>query len=164
MSEIESANIENGVDKGSAGYWRKLFEERKRSGKTVREYCAAEGIGYSLYYRWAHRLGYFKRAAAKVSEVSGARSVGASKHQKQGPVGKPVGKFVEVRPNGVAGLTVRTPEMLQYLDSAPRALPWEAEVELPNGAIVRASASLSAERLRELIGALVAPTLEGGAC
>lgn len=164
MSEIESANIENGADKGSADYWRQLFDERKLSGKTVREYCAAEGIGYSLYYRWARRLGYFKRAAARVSKASGARSVGASKHQKQGPVGKQVGKFVEVRPNGVACLTARTPELLQYSDSAPRALPWEAEVELPNGAILRASASLSAERLRVLIGALVAPNLEGGAC
>ena len=153
MVEKENGNAASVTDKASAEYWRHLFEERKQSGKTVREYCEAEGVGYSLYYRWAQRLGYFKRGAGAARKASKS----ADKRGKGQERPKP-GKFVELT-------TPRGADLHSSAACGAREAQWDAEVVFPNGAILRASASVSVERFSSLIGVLVQPKLEGvGKC
>lgn len=36
--------------------WKERIEERKQSGKSIREYCAEQGIKEHQYYHWQHKL------------------------------------------------------------------------------------------------------------
>lgn len=37
-------------------YWQERFENRQASGLSIDEFCIAEGISQTTYYRWAHRI------------------------------------------------------------------------------------------------------------
>ena len=37
-------------------YWQERFENRKASGLSIDEFCVAEAVSRSTYYRWAQRL------------------------------------------------------------------------------------------------------------
>jgi transposase len=43
--------------RGSAeNRWRDRFDRWKRSGKTVTEFCHAEGVSRTMFYAWKRRL------------------------------------------------------------------------------------------------------------
>jgi transposase-like protein len=37
-------------------YWQERFENRKASGLSIDEFCVAEGVSNSTFYRWLKRL------------------------------------------------------------------------------------------------------------
>ena len=37
-------------------YWQQSFESRQASGLSIDDFCVAEGVSRSTFYRWAQRL------------------------------------------------------------------------------------------------------------
>ena len=59
-----------------ASFWRRRFEAFEQSGLTIQDYCAAEGVSRTTFFKWRQRLS--ERSEPKVEFVE----VGASREQQ----------------------------------------------------------------------------------
>ena len=69
-----------------AGFWAALLAGHEKSGQSVKEYCAAQGISAASYYRWQKRLNEEKGVGFSPIEIET----------------KPLGGIVVELPGGVA--------------------------------------------------------------
>ena len=101
---------------------------------TVSEFCELEGISESNFYRWKRRLRGAHRAA-RTQPASADRLLGG---------------------DSAVGGVGRMPAFVPLRVLAPDSEP--TQLRLPGGAVVELAASLSRERLIELLAATVAAT------
>jgi hypothetical protein len=61
-------------DRGKEQRWRRMIRSWERSGLTVRDFCACEGLGEPSFYVWRRELAKRDREAAALDEgrVNGA--------------------------------------------------------------------------------------------
>ena len=90
MATVNDKKTANGKAKRRTGRnaekerrWRRLIDEQRRSGRTVKAFCDARGVRESLFYYWRGQLG---GAAGETSETSGRKT----KRGKTGAVLAPV--------------------------------------------------------------------------
>ena len=75
--------------------WRKLLEQKQRSGLTVVEFCQREGLSPSAYYAWRRKL--HGPQARQMPPAAVVRRQGARAHRKKkAPESPPRNAFVQV--------------------------------------------------------------------
>jgi hypothetical protein len=75
--------------------WRKLLERKQRSGLTVAEFCAREGLSSSAYYAWRRKLhGPQTRQTPQATVVE--RKDASTGRNGLVPASRPSGAFVQV--------------------------------------------------------------------
>ena len=90
-------------DQKSREAWRKLFEQKQRSGLTVVEFYQRERLSPSAYYAWRRKLhGPRARQTPPAAVVRGKASQAGRKGKA--PESRPSGAFVQV-PLPAAGST-----------------------------------------------------------
>ena len=143
MATVNDKKTANGKAKRRTGRnaekerrWRRLVGEQQRSGRTVKAFCEARGVGESLFYYWRGQLGGAAGEGSEGSDTSGRKT----KRGKTGAVLAPV-------------VIVDGPEE----DAAERAAP--IEIVLNRGTTVRVPTGSTREHL-----ALVLSVLEESRC
>ena len=111
--------------------WRRLLGRWRRSGLTVRAFCAEHGLSEPNFYAW-------RREIARRDEEAGARP--RTKHSLvRAVVGSPKSAFVQMR-----------------IDAAARA-ETALEVVTGHGRMVRVRSGFDGETLRQLLRLLEEP-------
>jgi transposase len=105
--------------------WREHLAAWRRSGQSVRAYCAAQGLSEPSFYSW-------RRVLTQRERRSGART--AAGDRTASATLAPGSPFVPVR----------------LVEDTAAAV----EVVLPGGRVVRVAAGFSAQTLREVVAAL----------
>lgn len=117
-----------GRDRGKERHWRRMIGGWKRSGLTVRDFCAFEGLGEPSFYAWRRELAKRDREAAAREEglVNGAS--------------KEAGQFLPVEVVAEAALE----------SGADRCL----EVQLPTGVRLLVPSGFDRQTLTDVLAAL----------
>jgi len=116
-------------DRAKARRWRGYLAAWRRSGQSVRAFCAAQGLAEPSFYSWRRVLAQrARRGGAKTTP--GGRNAAATAAAEESPF-----------------LPVRLVE-----DATPAAAA--VEVVLRGGRVVRVAAGFSAQTLRAVIAAL----------
>ena len=115
-------------DRAKERYWRRQVAAWRRSGQSVRAYCAAEGLSEPSFYAWRRVLVERDRRGGTKAIRGGSADNGA------------------VRDSGSLFVPVRLVE-----ESPPAAA---VEVVLSGGRVVRVAAGFAAQTLREVVAAL----------
>jgi len=114
-------------DRGKERFWRHTFRQWRRSGLSVREYCAEHELAEALFYAWRRVIAERDQESA---QVAAARRVRCEKS-----AGKDAPTFVPLR----------------VIDaSSPAAF----EVVLERGRVVRVLRGFDADTLRQLLALL----------
>ena len=75
--------------------WRKLLEQKQRSGLTVVEFCQREGLSPSAYYAWRRKLHGPQTRQTPPAAVVGGKDARA-RRQGKAPESRPSSAFVHV--------------------------------------------------------------------
>ena len=82
-------------DPKSREAWRKLLEQKERSGLTVVEFCQREGLSPSAYYAWRRKLhGPPARQTPAAANVGGKDA--RARRKGKAPESQPSSAFVQV--------------------------------------------------------------------
>ena len=83
------------MDQKSRETWRKLLEQKQRSGLTVVEFCQREGVSTAAYYTWRRKLhGQRSRRTPQAAVVR--RKDASTRRKRKAPGSHPSGAFVQV--------------------------------------------------------------------
>ncbi len=83
------------TDQKSRETWRKLLEQKQRSGLTVTEFCQREGLSPSAYYAWRRKLhGPQTRPTSHATPMG--RKGAQTRRKEKTPKSRPSGAFVQV--------------------------------------------------------------------
>jgi hypothetical protein len=115
-------------DRAKERYWRRHVAAWRRSGQSVRVYCAAEGLSEPSFYGW-------RRVLAERARRGGSKA-GHGDTTTQMALRDAVSPFLPVR---------------VVEDALPAAA---LEVVLRGGRVVRVAAGFAAQTLREVVAAL----------
>lgn len=109
--------------------WRQRIERQRRSGRTIADFCRAEGISQASFHAWRRKLG--SAPSAERSRRGGRQSSPAVPHAPRGKRGSGVGAAGRPRgfPGGAGGF-------LELPLRAPSASPW-IELALADGTVIR---------------------------
>jgi hypothetical protein len=120
-------------DLGKQRFWRRVLREWQRSGLTIRDYCAAQGLSEPSFYAWRRAIQERKRQVARASrDGAGPVSRGNAAGVRRGPSdGQPT--FVPV----------------SIVASAPAL-----EVVGRDGCVIRVPVGFDAATLRQLLAVL----------
>ncbi len=83
------------MDQKSRETWRKLLEQKQRSGLTVAEFCAREGLSPAAYYAWRRKLHGPQTRQTAQAAVVGRKDVPTGR-KGQVPASRPSRAFVQV--------------------------------------------------------------------
>lgn len=114
-------------DRGKERFWRRMCRRWRRSGQSVRAFCAEHGLSEPSFYNWRQTIAERDQQAARDHDK---RRAGSSKS-----AGDPTPVFVPLR-----------------LIDAPA--PAVIEVVLERGRIVRVMRGFDAGTLRQLLAVL----------
>jgi hypothetical protein len=64
----------SGSASGKAALWRGRFRRFRRSGQTIAEFCAAEGVSTASFYQWRRRLAELQRPSHRAASRPPASS------------------------------------------------------------------------------------------
>ncbi len=119
LSSLPEAELRMGRkrDPKSREAWRKLLEQKQRSGLTVVEFCQREGLSPSAYYAWRRKL--HGSPARQMPPAAVVEAKDARAHRK--------GKASESRPSNA---------FVQVPLPATSATAW-IEVVLAEGTVIR---------------------------
>jgi hypothetical protein len=120
-------------DLGKERFWRRRLRQWQRSGLTIRDYCAAQGLSEASFYAWRRAIQERMRPVARASR-DGAR-----------PIGR--GNAAGVRPGPSNGLPTFVP--VRIVASAPAL-----EVVGRAGCVIRVPVGFDAATLRQLLAVL----------
>jgi transposase len=123
-------------DSGKARLWRETVAAWRRSGQSVRAFCAARGLSEPSFYNWRRELA--RRDLTPPEPAAAA----------------PALKFVPVHV---------LPRVAAPQGASPGDPPAALEVVLPSGLIVRAPAGVEPRLVAQLVAALAASALPGSA-
>jgi transposase-like protein len=115
-------------DHGKERFWRRLFQLRRRSGSTIRAFCAEHGVSEASFFAW-------RRTIAERDRQPPTRP----NDQRDAPHRQPA--FVPLR-------IVPPPAI------APTSRPAAFEVVLPGDRVVRVPAGFDPASLRQLLAIL----------
>ena len=83
------------MDPKSGETWRKLLEQKRRSGLTVVEFCQREGLSTGAYYMWRRKL--HGQRSRRTSQAAVVRPKDAPTRRKgKAPRSRPSVAFVQV--------------------------------------------------------------------
>jgi transposase-like protein len=125
-------------------YWEEVVRRWKESGRSVREYCRAEGLRESAFFFWRREL---SRRGPSSDTVSQAPSKGARVTPAPGPRKQPSTGFAGSR-GPAPFLPVRVVESTAV--EASRGL----EIVLGQGRVVRVPAGFDRQTLAEVLSLL----------
>jgi len=131
-------------------YWRELVRRWKESGRSVREFCRAEGLRESAFFFWRRRLGGCSGSAGTASKRRHKASRLAS--ARQSPAGLSL-----LRRNTPSFLPVRVTASAGDRPAAAGALP-AVEIILARGRTVRVRAGFDRQTLADVLAVLEAPS------
>ena len=123
MADAKWTRVGTGVDSGSV---RSLVARWQESGETQRRYCDRHGISLSTFSYWRSRIAREKAAGTPTTGVAD----------------RSIAPFREV-------VITDVPERSAL---EPRA-GWSAEIELPNGAVVRIRNEADAQTITTILKA-----------
>ena len=83
------------MDQKSRETWRKLLEQKQRSGLTVVEFCQREGVSTAAYYTWRRRL-HGPQSRQTPQAAVARRKEGPTRRKGKAPGSRPRGAFVQV--------------------------------------------------------------------
>jgi len=115
-------------DRAKERYWRRHLAAWRRSGQSVRAYCAGEGLSEPSFYAWRRVLAERNRRGGSKASRGGSADTGA------------------VRDAGSLFVPVR------LVEESPSAAT--VEVVLRGGRVVRVAAGFAAQTLRAVVAAL----------
>jgi hypothetical protein len=112
-------------DVGKERFWRRALRQWRRSGLSVRVYCAEHGLTEALFYAW-------RRVIAKRDQ------------ERAGVQAKPVRRLESAKSDAPVFVPLRV------IESRSATI----EVVLPRGLVVRILRGFDAEALRQLLAVL----------
>jgi hypothetical protein len=118
--------------------WRELVQRWRRSGQTVRDFCAAHGLSEANFYAWRRTIDQRDRQADRLRERTAQRQHHGSRR-------------------GSASQAEHSPTFVQVKLGAVEATSPGIEVVVGPGRIVRVPAGFDADTLRQLLAVLEEP-------
>ncbi len=109
-------------------YWRSVLRRQRKSGLSVREFCAEEQLSSASFYRWKREIAESDHQAVAGKGRKGARANRIAKREERAAV------FIPVRLAGAAGRVL--------------------EVVHPRGHVVRVPAAFDEDSLRQVLDVL----------
>jgi len=109
-------------------YWRSVLRRQRKSGLSVREFCAEEQLSSASFYRWKRAMAEGDRQTAAGKGRKGARANRIAKREERAAA------FIPVRLAGAAGRVL--------------------EVVHPRGHVVRVPAAFDEDSLRQVLDVL----------
>ena len=83
------------MDQKSRETWRKLLEQKQRSGLTVVEFCQRKGVSTAAYYTWWRKLHGQRSRRTSQAAVAGRKDV-PTRRKGKAPGSRPSGAFVQI--------------------------------------------------------------------
>jgi hypothetical protein len=120
-------------DRGKERFWRQMMTQWRRSGQTVRDFCATHGLSEPSFYGWRRTI------AQRDHEAAAAQSANCKRNR----TGR---SFSGACPNR------RTPAFVPVRVLSATAIP--LEVVLGRGRVIRVPSGFDAGTLRQLLAVL----------
>ena len=122
-------------------YWEEVVRRWKEGGRSVREYCRAEGLQESAFYFWRRKLAGSSQPIEPVSRPQ-------SKALPATPTSPSPRRRLPARPNRVSFLPVRV------LEDARVETTRDVEIILAHGRTVRVPAGFDRQTLVDVLAVL----------
>jgi hypothetical protein len=132
-------------DRGKERLWRRLLRQWRRSGQSVRDFCAAQQLSEPSFYGWRRTIAARDRQAATRPRLASPRRLAGSQRGQQRRNGDASASSDQRRGSNTP---VFVPVRL-----APPALA-ALEVVVGDGRVVRVPAGFDAATLRQLLAVL----------